>query len=91
MSLSHRRPDSALQLGESLAGPGLTREDGFVHVSGAESPDAPHNNAPVLLFIPFENGAGTEAKLTPNLGWYGDLALSGELGLSERHGLSLPR
>jgi hypothetical protein len=45
----------------------LFREESSVDVLGAVSPCAPNNYLPVFL-IPFEYGAGPNAKLFPHLG-----------------------
>ena len=37
------------------------------------------------MFVPFQNRPGTHPEPLPDLGWNGDLALSGKLRMSERH------
>lgn len=45
----------------------------------------------VILLVPLQNGAGPYSQPLANLSRYGYLALSGELGFCERHGITLPR
>ena len=46
----------------------------------------PTNHHLLAFLLPLEDGPGPDAEPAPNLGGNGDLALGGQLRLSDRHG-----
>jgi hypothetical protein len=54
------------------------RKERVVYLLGRIA-SCPADNHLIVLFVPFEHGAGTHAELLANLGWHGDLTLGSEL------------
>jgi len=78
MALAHVRPDGVLYLGTSDRGLVMRKECLMHFLRGV--PPCPADHDLVALFLPFEDRARADTEFLSNLGWYGDLALSGKLG-----------
>ena len=64
----------------------LSGEQCLMDVFRGEAAGAANENL-ASLFVPFENGAGADAKLAANVNGDGDLALRGEFGVRQGHDL----
>ena len=82
--------DAFFELGYFTRRRGALRKEGQVNFVRRESASAADDD-PVVLFLPFEDGAWSQPKSAPHLRGNGDLPLSRESRFGEFHDDIVPR